>query len=133
MQVILRAQVEYEQCNDTKYSELYKGDSKAILTAVDNVGLSSIALWCAATLTLVDSVKIDTLSIITDADAHSLDPILRTDYRTDALNTKKKPVLIKENAFIGANCFIGKGVTIGRNAIVGAGSVVMRDIPDNEI
>lgn len=42
-------------------------------------------------------------------------------------------VHIKENAFIGARTIICKPVTIGKNAIVGAGSVVTKDIPDNEI
>ena len=38
-----------------------------------------------------------------------------------------------DNAFIGANTVICNSVTIGRNAVVGAGSVVTKDIPDNEI
>lgn len=110
-----------------------KVEPKAFLKIGNNVGISSATLWCATAITLEDNVKIGAMSIITDTDAHSLDPVLRADYRTDALNAKKKPVLIKENAFVGACCFIGKGVTIGRNSIVGAGAVVTRDIPDNEI
>ena len=42
-------------------------------------------------------------------------------------------VHIKENAFIGCNTVICNAVTIGRNAIVGAGSIVTKDIPDNEV
>ena len=42
-------------------------------------------------------------------------------------------VHIKRNAHIGVNTLICKPVTIGENSIVGAGSVVTKDIPDNEI
>lgn len=42
-------------------------------------------------------------------------------------------VVFKDNCFIGANVVICNAVTIGENSIVGAGSVVTKDIPDNEI
>ena len=45
----------------------------------------------------------------------------------------KAPVVIKDNAFIGAKVIVLKGVTIGENSIIGAGSVVTRSVPDNEI
>ena len=48
-------------------------------------------------------------------------------------DNKDIAVHIKEYAFIGAHTIICKPVTIGRGAIVGAGSVVTKDIPDNEI
>ena len=35
--------------------------------------------------------------------------------------------------FIGANSIILKGVTIGERSIIGAGSVVTKNIPDDEI
>lgn len=40
---------------------------------------------------------------------------------------------VKKGASIGANATILAGITIGTNALVGAGSVVTKDIPDNEI
>lgn len=48
-------------------------------------------------------------------------------------DNKDIAVHIKEYAFIGAHTIICKPVTIGRGAIVGAGSVITKDIPDNEI
>ncbi len=39
----------------------------------------------------------------------------------------KKPVLIKNNSWIGASAIILPGVTIGENSIIGAGSVVTKD------
>lgn len=44
-----------------------------------------------------------------------------------------KPVVIKNNVWIGGNVCILGGVTIGNNAIIGAGSVVTKDVPDNAI
>jgi UDP-2-acetamido-3-amino-2,3-dideoxy-glucuronate N-acetyltransferase len=44
-----------------------------------------------------------------------------------------KRTLIKNFASIGAGSTILGGVTIGENAMVGAGSIVTKDIPDNEL
>jgi acetyltransferase-like isoleucine patch superfamily enzyme len=44
-----------------------------------------------------------------------------------------KPVLIRENAWLGEGVCVLPGVTIGRNAVVGANSVVTKDVPDNTI
>lgn len=46
---------------------------------------------------------------------------------------KSKPILIKEGAFIGAHSIVLKGVTIGKYSVIGAGSVITKDIPDNEV
>ncbi len=42
-------------------------------------------------------------------------------------------VTVGENSFVGGNSFIKQGTSIGRNVIIGAGSVVLKDIPENEI
>lgn len=42
-------------------------------------------------------------------------------------------VFVGENSFVGANSVVKQGVKIGKNVIVGTGSVVIKDIPDNEI
>jgi acetyltransferase-like isoleucine patch superfamily enzyme len=47
-------------------------------------------------------------------------------------NELKGPV-IDENAKIGANATILPGLKIGRNSLVGAGSVVTRDVGENDI
>ena len=59
---------------------------------------------------------------------------------THALETKREGIHFKsykvelqDNCFIGANTIICSPVIIGKNAIVGAGSVVTKNIPDNEI
>ena len=42
-------------------------------------------------------------------------------------------VTVEELSFIGANSVVKEGVNIGKNVIIGAGSVVLNDIPDNEM
>lgn len=56
----------------------------------------------------------------------------------DALDRKNtiilsRPIVIKDNAWLGGNCVIMPGVTIGKNAVIGAGAVVTKDIPDNAV
>lgn len=43
------------------------------------------------------------------------------------------PIVIKQNAWIGANVTILPGVTIGRNSIIAADSTVTKDVQDNVI
>lgn len=38
------------------------------------------------------------------------------------------PIVIKENAFVGARAFVLKGTTVGARAVVGAGSIVTKDV-----
>ncbi|MDB4902310.1 MAG: acetyltransferase with multiple hexapeptide repeat domain [Mucilaginibacter sp.] len=44
-----------------------------------------------------------------------------------------RPVIIGDNVWIGMNSCILPGVKIGNNSIIGSGSVVTKDIPENEI
>ena len=74
-------------------------------------------------ITLEDHVLIGPkVNLITEN--HPLDPANRR-----ALLCK--PILIKQNAWIGAGATILPGVTIGKNAVVAAGAVVGKDVPDN--
>lgn len=44
-----------------------------------------------------------------------------------------KPIVIKNNAWLGAGVTVLPGVTIGENAVVGAGAVVTRDVAANTV
>lgn len=44
-----------------------------------------------------------------------------------------KPIVIKNNVYIGDNVTIMPGVTIGNNVVVGTGAVVTKDLPDNGV
>ena len=70
---------------------------------------------------------------IYDSDFHSLDPKVRVNSELDRQSQNKLPVFIEDNVFIGAHSTVLKGVTIGKNSIVGACSVVVKNIPANEI
>lgn len=46
---------------------------------------------------------------------------------------KSTEVVIKDGFFIGAHSIILKSVIIGERSVIGAGSVVTKDIPDDEL
>lgn len=48
-------------------------------------------------------------------------------------SAKKWKTLVREGASIGANSTVLCGITIGRNAKIGAGSVVLRDVKEDEV
>ena len=113
------------------------GDCRTILFADEggdisignNVGMSNCAIISKASVSIEDGVMLGGGVKIYDSDFHWLAPLQRKTTK----GGKKKPVVIKEDAFIGAHCIILKGVTIGRGAVIGAGSVVTRDVPDYEV
>ena len=48
---------------------------------------------------------------------------------TDPLNTLiTAPIVIEDQAWIGAKAFVGMGVTIGEGAVVGARAAVFKDV-----
>lgn len=98
----------------------------------DNVGISQTAIICHKSIVIGNYVKIGGGVSIYDTDFHSLNPQTRKS-KDDLKQSVKKPVTIKDNAFIGAHSIILKGVTIGKNSIIGAGSIVTKSVPDNQI
>lgn len=107
-------------------------DKEAELIIGDNVGMSQTALICHKSITIGNNVKIGGGVSIYDTDFHSLNSKIRKS-NEDIRNRIEKPVVIKDNVFIGAHSIILKGVTIGENSIIGAGSVVTKSVPDNQI
>ncbi|MCD8349875.1 MAG: sugar O-acetyltransferase [Planctomycetaceae bacterium] len=57
---------------------------------------------------------------------HPIDPVTRRD-------TISRPIVIKENAWLGIGVSVMPGVTIGENSIITAHAVVTKDIPANVI
>lgn len=98
-----------------------------------NVGMSSTAIVCHHNIEIGDNVNIGGNVAIYDTDFHSLASDKRIDKKTDRLETKKAPIKISNNVFIGAHSTILKGVCIGENAIIGACSLVSKNVPKNEI
>ncbi len=108
-------------------------DRDAKLTIGENVGISQTTLICHKSITIGNNVMIGGGAKIYDTDFHSIDHTIRGKNRIDQQNTKRVPVIIKNNAFIGAYSLILKGVTVGENSVIGAGSVVTKSVPDNQI
>ena len=52
-----------------------------------------------------------------------------TDHRT----LLTKPVVLKDNCWLGASCVILPGVTVGENSVVAAGAVVTSDVPPDTV
>ena len=42
---------------------------------------------------------------------------------------ESKPIVIKDNVWIGRDCRILKGVTVGEGSIVALGAIVTKDVP----
>lgn len=93
----------------------------------NNVGMSSTVLWSHKSITIGNDVKIGGNCILIDTDSHNIDYLKRRSRFTDG--GVALPIIIEDDAFIGANCIILKGVTIGARSIIAAGSVVTKSIP----
>lgn len=104
---------------------------RARIVIGNNVGISNSTLFISKELIVGDNVMIGGGCRIWDSDFHSLDPDERI-YNGDK-KAISKPIVIGNNAFIGASSIVLKGVTIGENCVIGAGSVVAKSIPKNEI
>ena len=100
------------------------------LTIGNNTGFNGVYIYCSSSVTIGNWVKIGGGTMIFDSDFHPLSFEKRR-YGFDG--TKSKPVAIEDDVFIGTHCIICKGVTIGKRSIVAAGSVVVKDIPSEEI
>ena len=103
----------------------------AQLTIGDNVGISNSTIVCWNKIEIGDYVYIGGGCKIWDTDFHSIEPIERI--QNNDKNIKTASIKIGDYAFIGGSSIILKGVTIGKNSVVGAGSVVTKNIPDNEV
>ena len=63
---------------------------------------------------------------ISDADWHGI-------YDRSEPVGSTKPIILKDNVWIGDSAIVCKGVTIGENSIIGAGAVVTKNIPANVV
>ncbi len=76
---------------------------------------------------------------IADSDFHPLEPAQRLidaqalapfyANRPPRPKLETRPVLVRDNVWIGMNAVILKGVTIGENSVVAAGAVVTKSVP----
>lgn len=95
--------------------------------------MSNTSIHCKQEITIGDYVNIGGGCMIFDTNFHSTDWRDRKDRKLDVENKKCAPVYIGNYVFIGARSLICKGVTIGDRSIIAAGSVVVKDIPSDEV
>jgi putative colanic acid biosynthesis acetyltransferase WcaF len=55
------------------------------------------------------------------------------DYLRWSMPLVTRPIVLGENAWLGADVFVGPGVTIGELCVVGARSVVVKDLPPHTV
>jgi putative colanic acid biosynthesis acetyltransferase WcaF len=55
------------------------------------------------------------------------------DYHRWSMPLVANPIVIGENAWLGADVFVGPGVSIGELSVVGARSVVVKDLPPGKV
>jgi putative colanic acid biosynthesis acetyltransferase WcaF len=55
------------------------------------------------------------------------------DYSRWSMPLLAKPIVIEENAWLGADVFVGPGVTVGALSVVGARAVVVKDVPPGTV
>lgn len=106
----------------------------------NNVGISSSCLWANKGISIGENVNIGGDSIIIDTDAHRHDFFQRRKGFPKRIGKDAKleeipssPIIIEEDVWIGARCIVLKGVHIGARSIIAAGSVVVKDVPKDEI
>lgn len=104
----------------------------AKLTINDNTGINGVLIYCENEITIGKYVNIGGGSRIFDTNHHNLDWEKRRNPQYNCIATTA-PIHIEDDVFIGANCIINKGVTIGARSIIAAGSVVIKNIPSDEI
>lgn len=102
----------------------------------DYSGISNSTFVCTRKIHIGESVLIGGSCKFYDTDFHSIDFESRMSpyiNNTPDKYIKSAAIIVKDGAWIGGNSIILKGVTIGAYSIIGAGSVVSKNIPDNEI
>lgn len=99
----------------------------------EDTGCSSVTICCFQHIKIGSYVKIGAGTLIMDTNFHSLDWKERRMESEKNTYKKTSPIVIGNDVFIGARTIINKGITIGDRSIVAAGSVVVKDIPADEI
>jgi acetyltransferase-like isoleucine patch superfamily enzyme len=96
----------------------------AIIQMGNSVGISGATISSTSAITIGNNVLIGSGVLITDSDAHSVNP----KFRKDKSKVMSFPIVIEDDVFIGARSIVLKGVTIERGALIGAGSVVSKNV-----
>lgn len=106
--------------------------SEARIDIGDYTALSGVSISVRTAVTIGKYVQIGPGACLWDNDGHALDATERREAGPNQ-TVKCGPIVIEDDAFIGARAMIMKGVTIGKGAIVGASSLVTKDVSAGDI
>lgn len=96
----------------------------------EHCGISGSTIYAWDSIKIGNYTRVGANCKIIDNDFHPVE----LEYRHKGLNeeyTRRAPIEIGNDCFIGMNSIILKGTKLGNNVIVGAGSVVHGTFPDN--
>lgn len=96
----------------------------------EHCGISGSTIYAWNSIKIGNYTRVGANCKIIDNDFHPVE----LEYRHKGLNeeyTRRAPIEIGDDCFIGMNSIILKGTKLGNNVIVGAGSVVHGTFPDN--
>jgi acetyltransferase-like isoleucine patch superfamily enzyme len=99
----------------------------AVISIGNNCSLNGTNIHCNEKVVIGNNCLLGPGTIICDNNSHRVSK----DFIERKKRAESKPIVLKDNVWIGMNCIIMKGVTIGENSIVAAGSLVVKDIPAN--
>ncbi|MDX6551741.1 MAG: hypothetical protein QOH74_229, partial [Gaiellales bacterium] len=83
-----------------------------------------VTVHASLSVTIEDDVMVGDLAAIYDTDFHAVGP---------GTSPRRRPVVIRRNAWIGRAAVILPGVEVGENAVVAAGSVVTQSVAPNSV
>jgi len=118
--------------DNSSCSKLIVGKNAKLIIG-DATGISNTTIECYSEISIGNNVNIGAGTMIFDTDFHSTNWRDRQNRFTDTSNRKISPIHIGDCVFIGTRSIICKGVHIGNHSMVAAGSVVVKDIPSDEL
>jgi len=118
------------------YDNVYFERDYASLKIGENSFTGGSDFIISTNVTIGNDVLIAYGCIIRDHNSHSLDAVVRQKDLRALLEGRPKdwasvdcsPIVIEDNAWVGARAIIVKGVRIGHNSAVGIGAVVTKDV-----
>ena len=100
---------------------------ESVITIGNNCRLNGTVIHSNERIDIGNNCMFGPGTVLSDNDAHRV----TTDYNERLKKAVSRPIIIKDNVWVGMNCIVLKGVTIGENSIVAAGSLVTKDVMAN--
>jgi acetyltransferase-like isoleucine patch superfamily enzyme len=118
----------YNPVGITKRCNIFVGSEGKLVIGTGG-GYSGVTIVCWEKIVIGNYCGFGGNVSLWDTDFHGL----QYNERIVKEAVKTAPIIIGDHVWIGAYTIILKGVTIGNRSVIGAGSVVTKNIPDDEI